>query len=58
MSKQTTLRAALLVLVLVLCGAVAFGGSEAVESDDSGLGKFTPTEKVRADDIVPFPVNI
>ena len=58
MSKQTTLGAALLVLVLVLCGAVALVGSQAVESDDSSLEKFTPTEKMRADDTVPFPVNI
>ena len=58
MSKQTTLGAALLVLVLVLCGAVALAGSEAAGSDDSGLEKFTPTEKILADDTVPFPVNI
>ena len=51
MSKQTALKAALLVLVLVLGAAAALAGSEPPES-------FAPTERVRADDTVPFPVNI
>ena len=58
MSKKNALKAALLVLVLVLCGAAALAGSESPEAGSPRLESFAPTEKVRADDAVPFPVNI
>ena len=57
MSKKTALKIALLVLVLVLCGAAALAGSES-EAGSPRLESFAPTEQVRADDAVPFPVNI
>ena len=58
MSKQVAMKAALLVLVLVLCGAAAMAGSEPPEAGDPRLESFAPTDRVRADDTVPFPVNI
>ena len=58
MSKKNALKAVLLVLVGVLCAAAVLAEPESSEADSPRLESFAPTEKVRADDAVPFPVNI
>ena len=54
MMKKTILKFSLLLILVSVVYAGASGLAEDSEPDD----KFIPTEKLRADDTVDFPVDI
>ena len=54
MMKKTILKFSLLLILISVVYAGASGLAEDSEPDD----KFIPTEKLRADDSVDFPVDI